>query len=57
MIIKKALQSGHAATENGIEHAMQYIFSQPGVSTISIGTINPDHLRQNIAIAQAVLSG
>ena len=57
VIIKKALQSGHAATENSIEHAMQYIFSQPGVSTISIGTINPDHLRQNIAIAQAVLSG
>jgi aryl-alcohol dehydrogenase-like predicted oxidoreductase len=56
VIIKKALQSGHAAGDGGVEEAMQYIFSQPGVSTISIGTINPDHLRQNIEIVESVLS-
>ncbi len=55
VLIKKALQSGHGAGADGVRQAMEFIFSQPGVHSIVVGTINPDHLRDNAAILEAVL--
>lgn len=53
VLIKKGLQSGHAAS---IEESLAFIFSQPAVSSLIVGTINPDHLRQNVAALQQILS-
>lgn len=52
VLIKKGLQSGHAAS---VEESMAFIFGQPGVSSLIVGTINPDHLRQNVAALQQLL--
>ncbi len=47
VLIKKALQSGHIEA-GGVEEAMKFIFAQPGVSSVVVGTITPDHLRSNV---------
>jgi aryl-alcohol dehydrogenase-like predicted oxidoreductase len=55
VLIKKGLRSGHIKGPEGVLQAMRYIFSQPGVSSLIVGTINPDHLRANCAaLAQAL---
>lgn len=49
ILIKKALASGHLQTissENPLENAMHFIFSEPGVTSAIIGTINLSHLKQ-----------
>lgn len=51
VVIKKGLQSGHAAS---VEEAFRYIFSQAGVSSMIVGTINPDHLRANVELCNRV---
>lgn len=56
IIIKKALASGHLSQipgENPVAESLRFIFAEPGVSSVVVGTINPEHLRQNVA---AVLS-
>ena len=58
VLVKKGLQSGHADTSaggSGIEAAFHFIFSHVGVSSVIVGTIDPDHLRQNVVITQKVL--
>ena len=53
VIIKKGLQSGHADSAsggNGVERAFKHILAQPGVSSMIVGTINKQHLRDNVAI-------
>ncbi len=45
IFIKKALDSGHLPAAE----ALQFVFAQPGVTSVVIGTINPVHLQQNIA--------
>ena len=60
VLVKKGLMSGHADTAaggGGIEAAMQYVFGTPGVSSMITGTINPQHLRDNVAIVEQILSG
>lgn len=52
VVIKKGLQSGHAdraAGGGGVEAALQFVLSQPAVSSMIVGTINPKHLQANIA--------
>jgi aryl-alcohol dehydrogenase-like predicted oxidoreductase len=44
ILIKKALSSGHL----DMPSAMQFIWQQPGISSIILGTINPQHLRDNV---------
>jgi aryl-alcohol dehydrogenase-like predicted oxidoreductase len=54
VVVKKALQSGHAdaqAGASGIERAFEFVLSQPGVSSMIVGTINPRHLRGNAELA------
>ena len=58
VVIKKGLQSGHAdksAGGAGVEQSFEYIFSHAGVSSMIVGTINPDHLRENVAVTNRVI--
>lgn len=48
VLVKKALGSGHAAPDS-----LRFVAAQPGVSSIVVGTIDPDHLRTNAAILEA----
>ena len=45
IILKKALSSGHAAD---VENAIQFGLSHDAVSSMIVGTINPEHLRKNV---------
>lgn len=53
VLIKKGLQSGHGA--GSVDEAMGLILGEPGVTSLVIGTINPEHLRVNVAAARRVL--
>jgi aryl-alcohol dehydrogenase-like predicted oxidoreductase len=55
VLIKKGLQSGHVAGPEGVAKSMEYVFSQPGVSSMIVGTINPDHLQDNVKIFDSVV--
>ena len=47
-LIKKALASGHAANP---EDAIRFALSHEGAGSLIIGTINPNHLKANVAAA------
>lgn len=48
LILKKILSSGH---NTDIQAAMNFAFAHKGVCAAIIGTINPDHMDQNIRFA------
>ncbi len=52
VILKKVLSSGH---NTNIENAFRFAFAHSGVSAAIIGTINPDHLRNNMSAIARVL--
>jgi len=56
VLIKKGLQSGHVGGRHDVKDAMKFVFDQPGVSSMIVGTINPQHLRSNVEDINAVLS-
>lgn len=43
VLVKKALASGHAGAES-----LRFAVSQPGVSSVVVGTIDPGHLEANV---------
>lgn len=54
VLLKKVLASGHIAGDNqedALAKSMEFAFSHPGVSSAIVGTINPRHLRENVAAA------
>jgi len=53
VLIKKGLQSGHAQS---VEEALRFVFAQPAVHSVIVGTINPSHLRDNVAVTERVLA-
>lgn len=57
ILIKKALASGHICLqgEDPMFASLQLIYSHPAVASAIIGTINPTHLRENVATALRVL--
>jgi len=58
VIIKKGLQSGHADSASGgrgVDSAFRHILEQGGVSSMIVGTINSQHLKDNVAIVNEVL--
>ncbi len=58
VLIKKAFASGHLdqfQTSNPVQAAMDFIYAQPGVGSIILGTIDPQHLVENVACACAAL--
>lgn len=60
VLIKKALASGHAALApdgDPVQTSFDMIFGHPGVSSAIIGTINPQHLADNIHKAKLALTG
>jgi aryl-alcohol dehydrogenase-like predicted oxidoreductase len=52
-LIKKGLGSGRLA-DGPLEETLRPIFALPGVSSLIVGTINREHLRDNIRAVQAV---
>jgi len=48
VLIKKALSSGHT---NNVRENLEFVLHCKSVSSVIIGTINPDHLQQNVADA------
>jgi aryl-alcohol dehydrogenase-like predicted oxidoreductase len=38
-----------------VERAFEYVFSHAGVSSMIVGTINPKHLRDNVAVTNRVI--
>ncbi len=60
VMIKKGLQSGHAdsaAGGGGVEAALRFVFDQPAVHSVIVGTINPQHLRANVELVHRIGAG
>jgi aryl-alcohol dehydrogenase-like predicted oxidoreductase len=57
VLVKKGLMSGHVHDEGRdlVKESMTCSFSQPGIASMIIGTINPQHLASNVATAKSVL--
>lgn len=58
VLVKKGLQSGHADSSVGgcgVEEAMRFVFDHAGVGSMIVGTINPGHLRDNVAVVDRIL--
>ena len=53
VIVKKALASGHASN---VRENLKFVLANRSVCSAIIGTINPQHLRQNVEDALTVLS-
>jgi aryl-alcohol dehydrogenase-like predicted oxidoreductase len=54
IFIKKALASGHLdkfAEADPVLAALKFIFQEPGVNSVVLGTLSPEHLRHNVACA------
>ncbi len=50
IFVKKALASGHIAADKSVDtvqKSFDFIYANPGVTSIIIGTINPKHLTDN----------
>lgn len=55
VLIKKAFAGGHALVQPASsEAALRFCLSEPGVSAVVVGTINPDHLEENARAAERV---
>lgn len=55
VLIKKAFDSGHACATGmptSAKSNLQFALGKDGVSSVIVGTINPAHLKQNVASAQ-----
>lgn len=57
ILIKKGLASGHACLSGAdpVRASFELIFAQSAVSSVIVGTINPQHLAQNVATVVEVL--
>ncbi len=57
ILIKKAFASGHLCTTGAdpITEGLRLVLGHPAVASAIVGTINPEHLRQNVAAAAKVL--
>ena len=54
ILIKKALASGHLQQLPGddpVAASLKFILAEPGVTSVIVGTINPEHLRENVRAA------
>jgi len=60
VLIKKALDSGHlphtSNSADAVENALRFVLARPAVTSVIVGTINPEHLRANAAAAQRALT-
>lgn len=52
VLVKKAFGSGHlCTTPDGVRGCLQTIYAAPGIASVVIGTLNAQHLRENVAAA------
>jgi len=52
VLIKKALNSGHdCVDEKSAADKMKFALARDGVSSVIVGTINPQHLAENVKAA------
>jgi len=60
VLVKKGLMSGHLHSQHPdrdiLRESMELILTTPGIQSMIAGTINPQHLAENVAIAKAVLA-
>lgn len=59
VLIKKGLFSGHLtglAESDPLTASLRLVLAEPGVASVVIGTLNPTHLRADVAAAERVLS-
>ncbi len=59
ILIKKALQSGWFKQTLGRDpllDTLNFVYSEPGISSVVIGTLNPAHLRANAVEVERVLA-
>lgn len=57
ILIKKVFNSGHIANgEDASREALQFAFEKSGVTSVVVGTINPNHLSDNVKFATAALA-
>lgn len=57
VLIKKALISGHLQNipgKDAISSALQFVFQEPGVSSVIVGTLNKEHLKHNVDSTLAI---
>lgn len=58
ILVKKGFASGHlqklSKQEDPITTAMRFVLGHAGVSSLIAGTINPEHLKQNIVTARTI---
>ena len=55
VLIKKAFNSGHACSPGAVtttKSNLDFALSKTGVSSVIVGTINPNHLRENATAAK-----
>lgn len=55
VLVKKGFASGHLSTlgvQDPVGASVDHVLSAPGVSSLIVGTINPDHLRDNADAVQ-----
>ncbi|WP_020410342.1 aldo/keto reductase [Hahella ganghwensis] len=58
ILIKKALASGHLCLkpgEDALTESFRFVFSNPGVTSAIVGTINPLHMKANIDALERVI--
>lgn len=58
IFIKKALASGHLnkiSSKDPVSTAMEFIFKHNGVTSIILGTLNPEHLKHNVDCAMSAI--
>lgn len=55
VLIKKGLMSGHVGGEDAIYRSFRHVFRHQGISSMIVGTINPQHLRSNLETLGRVL--
>lgn len=60
VLIKKALNSGHAIASDGednrVEENLRFVFNREGVGSVIIGTLNLNHLQDNVGAAHNALA-
>ncbi len=67
LLVKKAFASGHLASsghlaatgedqQDPVSTSLELVLGHPGVTSAVIGSINPEHLRENLRKAKAILN-
>lgn len=56
VLVKKGLMSGHIASgADGVKQSLSFIFKEPAVNSVIVGTINPEHLKENVRLCREIL--